>query len=91
VLRLLQVAAATLKLALFVSSACSSLSYLLNGQLLLSFGLAFGIANLLTTPPGQWLMDAWIAKTGKPSRQAIADHGGGCGAECCVDSAAGGV
>uniref|UniRef100_A0A383VUK2 Uncharacterized protein n=1 Tax=Tetradesmus obliquus TaxID=3088 RepID=A0A383VUK2_TETOB len=67
-----QVAAATLKLALFVSSACSSLSYLLNGQLLLSFGLAFGIANLLTTPLGQWLMDAWIAKTGRPSLIMVA-------------------
>jgi hypothetical protein len=66
-LLLLQVAAATLKLALFVSSACSSFSYLLNGQLLLSYGLAFGIANLLTTPMGQWLMDICIAKTGRPS------------------------
>jgi uncharacterized membrane protein YfcA len=69
---LLQVAAATLKLALFVSSACSSLSYAVNGQLIFSFGLAFGIANLLTTAPGQWLMDVCIARTGRPSLIMVA-------------------
>lgn len=68
----MQIAAATLKLALFLSMSSGSIGFLVNGQLNIPYGLAFGITNLIITPVGQLVMDIWIRKTGRSSLILVA-------------------
>lgn len=58
---------ATAKVLLFVTTGASSLVYALGGQLNMVYALVYGIMALLLTPPGQFVMDHYIQKTGAAS------------------------
>jgi uncharacterized membrane protein YfcA len=62
-----QVQAGTCKVVLLISTAASTLSLLVGGRLPITYGLVYGITNLLAAPLGITTFNWVIHRTGRPS------------------------